>query len=727
MTNGQLVAKNAAFLFASQLITWSLSALMWVIVPRAVGPSEWGEYTLACAIIGVANAIAGLGIGTLLIKEIARAPERAGEFIGAGIIARLVTSVPFLAIILGTALVADYSTHTRIILAILTAWGLIIFAASPLGAGVNAFQKMHITGLGEIINNALVALAAVILVLALHSGMISIAVVCVAGAACVAALDLWAVSRVTRIRLRVSAGLVRHIIIDSMPYWISGLVLTFYIWVDSVILSLLTATTVVGWYGVTTRLFAAFLFVPTILCTALAPALAQSFHHDPAQHRALMRRGFRLIMSLGLPIATGIAVLAPAIVRLFFGADYAPAGRILVVLGVTIVPTYINVTAGTYLISMDRQTAWTKVLGLAGLINPLINFLTIPYFQQRFGDGGLGAAVAFLVTEIMMTVGGLWLLPRHMVDREALRPIVRSAAATVLMGVVVWQLRALVILVPIAVGVCIYFAVALALRAFPREDLELVAPVLAKVAGRLGLSRVIAFIGAGAQSSRSMLRLIAEDVRMWKRIGYLGPSDGSDLTFRDAIRLIWCYSGLRATINYRLSAEARRLGIPLLPGTLARRNLRRYGLDIDPSVPIGPGLYIPHPVGTSISAQSIGSRCQLISNNTIGMRGHQERATMGDDVFIGAGARVLGDIHIGDGAHIGANAVVLTDVPAGVTAMGIPARLLPPKGVLVRALDGADAAALPSTASNGHRVASNQYAAWNAGHEAALFMPHDAP
>jgi O-antigen/teichoic acid export membrane protein/serine acetyltransferase len=725
MTKGQLVAKNAAFLFASQLVTWSLSALMWVIVPRAIGPSEWGEYTLACAIIGVASALAGLGISVLLIKEIARAPERAGEFIGAGLIARLIMGVPFLAIIWGTALVAQnhYTTHTRIILAILTLWGLVVFIGSPLGAGVVAFQKMHITGLGEILNNALVAVASVIFVLALHLGMISIAAVCVVGVLGVTALELWALMRVTRIRLRIDPGLVRHVIVDSMPYWISGMVLTFYIWVDSVILSILTPTSVVGWYGVTTRLFAALLFVPTIVCTALAPALAHSFHHDPDQHYTLMRRSFRLIMSLGLPIATGVALLAPAIVHLLFGAAYTHAGPILIVLGITIVPTYINIAAGTYLISMDRQTAWTWVMAGACLLNPLVNLLTIPIFQRQLENGGLGAALAFLVTEVIMTVGGLWLLPRHMMDRETLRPMMRSVVAVALMGLVVWQLRAHFLAVPIAAGAAVYLVAAVLLRAIPREDLSVAAPVVAKVTGRLRLGRFFTGSGAGGPARLSVWHLIAEDVRMWKRMGYLGPSDGTDLRVRDAARLIWGYSGLRATITYRLSAEAKRLGIPVLPGLLARRNVRRYGLDIVPSVPVGPGLYIPHPIGTVVMAQSIGSRCQLIAGITIDMRGPREFATIGDDVYIGAGARVLGDIHIGDGAQIGANAVVLNDVPAGVTAVGVPARLVPPKRVLA----GTEAAPANGAATNGHLVAGNSYVTWSAMQETSLFMPHDAP
>lgn len=174
-------------------------------------------------------------------------------------------------------------------------------------------------------------------------------------------------------------------------------------------------------------------------------------------------------------------------------------------------------------------------------------------------------------------------------------------------------------------------------------------------------------------------QLFIEDVRVWKRMGFLGPSDGSLVSLMDVAKLLWNHAGLRATLTYRLSAGAKRMHIPAVPGMLMRRNIRRYGLDIVPSVPIGPGLYIPHPVGTVIMARSIGSNCQLISAITVGMRGPHEFATIGNNVFIGAGARVLGAINVGDNAKIGANAVVLHDVPAGASVGGVPARILSTK------------------------------------------------
>lgn len=101
-----------------------------------------------------------------------------------------------------------------------------------------------------------------------------------------------------------------------------------------------------------------------------------------------------------------------------------------------------------------------------------------------------------------------------------------------------------------------------------------------------------------------------------------------------------------------------------------------HGLEMSPGADIGGGLYIAHPRGVVIVAHRIGRNCSVIANVTVGMRNEWAFPEIGDDVFIGAGARVLGNIKIGNGAKIGANAVVINDVPAGATVVGIPARVV---------------------------------------------------
>lgn len=95
---------------------------------------------------------------------------------------------------------------------------------------------------------------------------------------------------------------------------------------------------------------------------------------------------------------------------------------------------------------------------------------------------------------------------------------------------------------------------------------------------------------------------------------------------------------------------------------------------------IGPGLVIAHGYGTILNAERIGANCWVHQQVTVGWDYGGGRPILDDDVFIGAGAKVLGGIVIGKGARIGANAVVVNDVPAGATAVGVPARILQRNG-----------------------------------------------
>ena len=98
------------------------------------------------------------------------------------------------------------------------------------------------------------------------------------------------------------------------------------------------------------------------------------------------------------------------------------------------------------------------------------------------------------------------------------------------------------------------------------------------------------------------------------------------------------------------------------------------GADIPLNCSIGGGLLLPHPNGVVIlPASPIGPNCLIFQGVTIGSDGRGE-PQIGGHVDIGAGAKILGPITIGDHARIGANAVVIRDVPAGATAIGIPAR-----------------------------------------------------
>jgi serine O-acetyltransferase len=115
---------------------------------------------------------------------------------------------------------------------------------------------------------------------------------------------------------------------------------------------------------------------------------------------------------------------------------------------------------------------------------------------------------------------------------------------------------------------------------------------------------------------------------------------------------------------------------------LATANFVGFGLEIAMRCEIGPGLYLPHTVGTVIGAWRIGTNATIYHQVTVGAKemdveySQGKRPTIGDNVIIGSGAKILGGITIGDNVVIGANAVVTRPMPDNVVAGGIPARII---------------------------------------------------
>lgn len=126
-------------------------------------------------------------------------------------------------------------------------------------------------------------------------------------------------------------------------------------------------------------------------------------------------------------------------------------------------------------------------------------------------------------------------------------------------------------------------------------------------------------------------------------------------------------NGYQAVVLHRIAHWFRKRRVPVLGPFFARLSLLLTGVDIGPGAEIGPGLHISHGVGLVIGGNvQIGSDATLLHGVTIGApdRGRQpEMPVLGDDVFVGAGAKIIGDITVGDRVFIGVNTIVTRDVP----------------------------------------------------------------
>ncbi|MDQ3096051.1 MAG: serine O-acetyltransferase [Actinomycetota bacterium] len=151
-----------------------------------------------------------------------------------------------------------------------------------------------------------------------------------------------------------------------------------------------------------------------------------------------------------------------------------------------------------------------------------------------------------------------------------------------------------------------------------------------------------------------------------------------DPAARSALEIVLAYPGLHAVAFYQVSSRLRARELHTLARVVSHLGRFITGIEIHPGATIGQRLFIDHGMGVVIGETAIvGDDVTLYQGVTLGGTGKQKgrrHPTIGNNVVIGAGAKVLGDVTVGDGARVGGGAVVVKDVPPDTTAVGVPAR-----------------------------------------------------
>lgn len=153
-----------------------------------------------------------------------------------------------------------------------------------------------------------------------------------------------------------------------------------------------------------------------------------------------------------------------------------------------------------------------------------------------------------------------------------------------------------------------------------------------------------------------------------------------DPAARTWLEVLLLYPGIKAVRSYRLANWCYRHNLKFLARMISQHSRHRTGIEIHPGATIGRRLVIDHGMGIVIGETAeIGDDCLIYHGVTLGGTGKdvgKRHPTIGNNVLIGTGAKVLGPIKVGDNSRIAANSVVLKEIPEDSTAVGIPARVV---------------------------------------------------
>ncbi len=164
-----------------------------------------------------------------------------------------------------------------------------------------------------------------------------------------------------------------------------------------------------------------------------------------------------------------------------------------------------------------------------------------------------------------------------------------------------------------------------------------------------------------------------------------------DPAARNWLEVLFCYPGLQALMFHRFAHWLYKIGIPFVPRFMSQISRFITGIEIHPGATIGQGVFIDHGMGVVIGETAIvGDYALIYQGVTLGGTGKEcgkRHPTLGENVIVGAGAKVLGNIQLGNNVRIGAGSVVLRDVPSDCTVVGVPGRIVYRAGERVEPLE----------------------------------------
>lgn len=475
--------RNFGVLMMSQVTTWTISLLGVAVIPRFLGAELIGRLHIATSLWALALVVAIFGVDMMITKEVARDPSRVGPLLGTGIAVRVLLFVPITGVLFAYLWLGGYPKQTMVIASIIGVATLVMSIASTASAALQGLERMGMLAVANVTGRFIATVGGVVMLM-LGRSVYAVAVLVGVGNLMALLLLFRALAGVRRELgdtepIRVELRAARSILRAGAPYFAVGFFISMYLQIDAVVISLVVETDeVLGWYSAYDRLGGTLMFLPTVFITAAYPTFSRMYADDTDGASRLAQRCFESMFLLSVPVGFGLAAVAGPVVELLFGADFAEAGPVVAVGGIVTCLTYLTTVLGMLLISMDRQRLWTRFIALGAFLTIPLDIVLVPYFQEHYDNGAIGGAVAYVITELVMLSGAIYLLPRGALGARSAFFAVRVISAGLVMLAVVIPLRGVALPVPIAAGALTYVVAVLALRLINPDDRRLARSLL---------------------------------------------------------------------------------------------------------------------------------------------------------------------------------------------------------------------------------------------------------
>lgn len=387
-TNSERVLANLKWLTADRFIRALFGFIISVLVTRYLGPDYFGTLSYAVAYTGIFAAFAGLGLETIVIREIAKDVSKKKVLLGTAFFLKSTASVIALICIIGSILISEMDQTTKILIAIV-ACGLFFNGWDVVDYWFQSQIQSRFNVIARNVSNVLSILVRLILVL-YHAPLIAFAVATAADTLLTAAaLAIAYLKTSDHIReWKVEYPLAKALLKESWPLMMSAFAITVYMRVDQIILGNFGGSHSVGIYAAAVKLSEIWYFVPMAISSSIFPILVRYRKENEQLFYNKFQKYSAALATISIGIAIVTTLFSGNIIHLIYGSRYSESGPVLALYIWAGIFVFIGVAASNWAIIENRQKVLMYATFAGAVSNVLLNLLLIPYY------GGAGAALA---------------------------------------------------------------------------------------------------------------------------------------------------------------------------------------------------------------------------------------------------------------------------------------------------------------------------------------------
>ncbi len=462
------IARNTSYLTLALILQKIISFTYFIILTRALGIEMMGQYYAALSFTTIFAIFIDLGFANTLTREVAKHQEQAETWLGNVISLKIPLTFLTLLLALGTAFIFGYDTLSFQLIMISSVCMVLDSYTTTFFASVRGFHNLKYESISSVIFQLIVLILGY---LALFYGFGVRAAMAVLAIASI--FNFTYSFLIVRYRLNLKWQLlfqkefILNIFKISWPFALFAISQRLYLYLDSVMISILANYHQVGVYQIAFKIIFALQFLPMAFTASLYPAMSSYWLHNREQLVSSFERAVNYLIIISLPIIGGVIALDDKIVDLFKAGDEAIWPLRISILALFFI--FVNFPIGSLLNACDRQRRNLSFMVIVTVISVSVNFLLIPRW------GAIGASMTVLLTNAIMFLLGISEVKRIITynPRKNLITLGKSLWAAAVMGTIVYYGKNyLPVIVATVLGAILYFIFLYLVGGFKKQDIK---------------------------------------------------------------------------------------------------------------------------------------------------------------------------------------------------------------------------------------------------------------